>query len=39
MATSAERAWSALAAADDLERRATELVESSLVAAATTSAA
>jgi hypothetical protein len=39
MASSAERAWSAIAAADDLERRATELVESSLVMTAGTSAA
>lgn len=39
MASSAERAWSAIAAADDLERRATELVELSLVAAADNSAA
>lgn len=34
MAASAERAWKALAGADELERRATELVEHALLAAA-----
>lgn len=34
LAVSAERAWNALAGADELERRATDLVEQSLLAAA-----